>query len=163
MSVLITGTNGNNIITPSQVSNGVAGGSPGAGNHTLNGAGGGDLISGGGGDDVLRGDAVLLRYSPVANDSFASIDVGDHAAPSFVDLDGEGELELAVEGSLTAGFESSRWNTTEIRWMAVLALITSSARRMMTFWPAAPAMTRWLVAAARIDWAADPYSPHAMR
>lgn len=53
----ITGTSGNDIITPSQVSAGVIGGIPSDEPDTTNGQAGNDLIDGGGGNDTLNGGA----------------------------------------------------------------------------------------------------------
>ena len=86
----ILGTPGNDTIAEDI---GFPGGTPGAGNDTISGAGGDDVIAGGAGNDLLIGDA-SPGFLRAASDPFAGIDVGRRSAPSFVDLDEDGDLDL---------------------------------------------------------------------
>lgn len=99
----ILGTDGNDTIT----SSGFSGGTPGAGNDTVTGFGGDDVIAGGAGNDVLRGDG-LADFSATSN-PFAGIDVGSESRPYFVDLDNDGDLDLAV-GELSGTIRAYRRN-----------------------------------------------------
>jgi Ca2+-binding RTX toxin-like protein len=100
----ILGTAGNDTIT----SSGFSGGTPGPGNDTATGFGGDDVIAGGAGNDLLRGDG--LADFDAASNPFAGIDVGSYATPNFVDLDNDGDLDLAVGDASTETIRAYRRN-----------------------------------------------------
>jgi Ca2+-binding RTX toxin-like protein len=97
-AVTITGTAGNDTITPAGVSAGVTGGFPGEGADTILGEDGNDSLDGGGGDDRLVGGAgVDTLEGGAGNDTL--IENGD------VDWRGEGGVLRGGEGNdtLTGG------------------------------------------------------------
>ncbi|HYN39599.1 MAG TPA: hypothetical protein VES39_10135, partial [Rhodospirillales bacterium] len=110
-----SGTSGDDIITPGQVSGGVGrnppGSFPGAGNDSLSGESGDDRLDGGGGNDTLDGGSGEDTLIGGGGDDFLDGETGD----DFLDggagddtLDGGGSGSNADTGTLLGGSGNDR-------------------------------------------------------
>ncbi len=123
----ITGTGGNDVITPGGVSAGVTGGQPtGARSETLLGLGGNDTLDGGAGDDWLEGGAgrdtltggdgadtfVFTAITDLRGDVLPDFGIGDRLDLSAITglvFDGE----AAWDGIRTPGLQSVQWRVAD--------------------------------------------------
>jgi Ca2+-binding RTX toxin-like protein len=108
----LTGTSGNDLIDlldGDDTYNGLAGDDTalgGTGNDCIIGGAGADSLLGNDGADTLVGGGGAQGFSlaPIGFDNpFNGIDVGFHASPGFTDLDGDGDLDIAVIGTTYVG------------------------------------------------------------